>query len=214
MLKQIFAFYDLSPRFPKTCFMVRNAEALPVRAIYFTSHFAKTILECNEGRGVKFVHCGIKAFVKQDVQEPDTCPWRIQSEGLTTIAPWIGENRVVHAYKRETVFALLRELFPKVLVDGEAAAAGDAPFVKRNSIDEIAERVSQLGMGCCVLKVKKTPGHFDDDMILPLWKSRHSCNLMLPKDERKYVGPWTARARVCDCDADGRAQGDAAAAFR
>jgi multisite-specific tRNA:(cytosine-C5)-methyltransferase len=53
------------------------------------------------------------------------------------------------------------------------------------TIEEIDEQVRGLGMGCCILKVKKTEGEFSDDMILPLWKSRHSCNLMLPKDERK-----------------------------
>lgn len=187
VLQRIYEFYDLSPRFPKTCFMVRNAEALPVRAIYFTSRFAKTILECNEGRGVKFVHCGVKAFMKQDVQDPDTCPWRIQSEGLSIIAPWIGEARVVHATKKETVHALLRELFPKVGTTENGEKVNEGGFAKRNSIEEISDQVSNLGMGCCILKVKKTEGEFDDDMILPLWKSRHSCNLMLPKDERRYV---------------------------
>jgi multisite-specific tRNA:(cytosine-C5)-methyltransferase len=197
VLQRIYEFYGLSDRFPKTCFMVRNAECLPVRAIYFTSHLAKTILESNEGRGVKFVHCGVKAFMKQDVQSPEVCPWRIQSEGLGIVAPWIGPARVVHATKRDTVHALLKELFPKVGGAEEdkkedAKKEEDGAEVKkeevvdnRMSIEEIDEQVRALGMGCCILKVKKTEGEFSDDMILPLWKSRHSCNLMLPKDERK-----------------------------
>lgn len=185
VLERIYKFYGLSERFPRTCFMVRNAEANPVRAIYFTSHLAKTILERNDGRGVRFVHCGVKAFMKQDVQSPDACPWRIQSEGLGIVAPWIGSERIVHATKRETVHALLKELFPKV-------GNTEADRVKleaegRKTIDEIEHQVKELGMGCCVLFVRKTEGQFDEDMILPLWKSRCSCNLMLPKDERKCV---------------------------
>lgn len=185
VLERIYEFYGLSERFPRTCFMVRNAEALPVRAIYFTSHFAKRILEANEGRGVKFVHCGVKAFMKQDVQSPEVCPWRIQSEGLGIVAPWIGSDRIVHATKKETVHALLKELFPKV---GNTESDKITMETEgRKSIDEIEHQVREMGMGCCILKVKKTEGEFDEDMILPLWKSRHSCNLMLPKDERKYV---------------------------
>jgi multisite-specific tRNA:(cytosine-C5)-methyltransferase len=185
VLERIYEFYGLSERFPRTCFMVRNAEALPVRAIYFTSHFAKRILEANEGRGVKFVHCGVKAFMKQDVQSPEVCPWRIQSEGLGIVAPWIGSERIVHATKKETVHALLKELFPKV---GNTESDKITMETEgRKSIDEIEHQVREMGMGCCILKVKKTEGEFDEDMILPLWKSRHSCNLMLPKDERKYV---------------------------
>ncbi|CCX29922.1 S-adenosyl-L-methionine-dependent methyltransferase [Pyronema domesticum] len=185
VLKRIYEFYGLSERFPRTCFMVRNAEGLPVRAIYFTSHLAKTILECNEGRGVKFVHCGVKAFMKQDVQSPEVLPWRIQSEGLSIVAPWIGDARVIHASKKDTVHALLKELFPKV-------GTTDAEKIKLeiegyNSIGEIDEQVKAIGMGSCVLKVRKAEGEFDEDMILPLWKSRHSCNLMLPKDERKAM---------------------------
>ncbi|KAI5858849.1 S-adenosyl-L-methionine-dependent methyltransferase [Tricharina praecox] len=219
VLQRIYAFYGLSDRFPRTCFMVRNAEALPVRAIYFTSHLAKKILQSNEGRGVKFVHCGVKAFMKQDVQSPEVCPWRIQSEGLNIVAPWIGSERLVHATKRETVHTLLRELFPKVggqekaakeneskgedtdeVKEGEAkdvavpeadvtAEVEDMTVAKGSfmTIGEIDEQVSNLGMGCCILKVAKSPGEFDDDMILPLWKSRFSCNLMLPKDDRKAM---------------------------
>jgi len=184
VLESITKFYDLSSRFPKTCFMVRNAEGIPSRAIYFTNHLAKQVLTSNEGSNVKFVHCGVKAFMKQDVQEEGVCPWRIQSEGLSILEGWIGEARVVRARKRETVKGLLKELFPKVHAEGQE---GDV-------IGEIEESVRGLTMGCCVLKVEPTEGEFEDRMVFPLWKSRHSCNLMLPKDERKYESP-------CYCDA-------------
>ncbi|KAL7271489.1 tRNA (cytosine-5-)-methyltransferase ncl1 [Rhizina undulata] len=179
VLEIIYNFYNLSPRFPKTCFMVRNAEAIPSRAIYFTSQLAKRILESNEGKNVKFVHCGVKAFMKQDVQEPGVCEWRIQNEGLGIVEAWIGNERVVTARKRSTVNGLLKELFPKVNGEG----------MEGEVIGEIEERVREMGMGCCVLRVERGEGeeHFQERMVLPLWKSRHSCNLMLPKDERKAM---------------------------
>lgn len=178
-LNQIFEFYSLSSRFPRNCFLVRNAEGIPSRAIYFTCDLARQILTYNEGKNIKFVHCGVKAFFKQDVQELDVCPWRIQNEGLPIIEGWIGEDRIVRAKKRITIRGLLKEMFPKVNAEGHE---GDV-------IAEIEQRVRGLSMGCCILKVGLGEGEeeFDQKMVLPLWRSRFSCNLMLPKDERRYV---------------------------
>jgi multisite-specific tRNA:(cytosine-C5)-methyltransferase len=77
-----------------------------------------------------------------------------------------------------TVHGLLKELFPKVNEEGQ----GDV-------IGEIESQVREMKMGCCVLKVE--PGESEDDfserMVFPRWKCRFSCNLMLPKEERKYL---------------------------
>ncbi|KAF8421464.1 S-adenosyl-L-methionine-dependent methyltransferase [Tirmania nivea] len=195
VLQEIFKFYHISPHFPQGQFMVRNAEAVPTRAIYYTSPIAKKILEENDGNktGIKFVHCGVKMFVKQDVQSPEVCAWRIQNEGLSIIEGWIGEERVVVAKRRETVRALLKELFPRWDVDEN----GEEDEGSRGC-REIREQVRRTGMGCCVLRVE--PGEIEDNdmevevgeegesfkerMVLPLWRSRHSINLMLPKEER------------------------------
>ncbi|KAF8475642.1 S-adenosyl-L-methionine-dependent methyltransferase, partial [Kalaharituber pfeilii] len=195
-LQEIFKFYHISPFFPKAQFMVRNSEALPTRAIYYTSALAKAILECNEGgkTGIRFVHCGVKMFVKQDVQSPEICAWRIQNEGLSIIEGWIGDERIVLAQKRETVRALLKELFPKWDAD-----EGEPDEKCQEGCAEIREQVRKIGMGCCVLRVEpdkmidndasvveQQGGEgFKERMVLPLWRSRHSINLMLPKEERK-----------------------------
>ena len=202
ILQEIFKFYHISPHFPQGQFMVRNAEAVPTRAIYYTSPIAKKILEENDGNktGIKFVHCGVKMFVKQDVQSPEVCAWRIQNEGLSIIEGWIGEERVVVARKRETVRALLKELFPRWDIDEN----GEEDEGSRGC-REIREQVRRTGMGCCVLRVEQVEmedndvegegeegERFKERMVLPLWRSRHSINLMLPKEERKFV-PTTPR---------------------
>ncbi len=190
-LNMIYDFYKLSPRFPRDRFMVRNAMSQPVKAIYYTSALARDILMKNEGQGMKFVHCGIKMFVKQDVQGVDTCPWRVQTEGLPILESWVGEDRVVRLYSRATLHTLLIEMFPKVDGDGW------------KNLGEIGERVRNMSMGCCVLRVETREGedsfkyvysfHFRglltkydrERLVLPLWRSLHSLNLMLPKEERK-----------------------------
>lgn len=143
-LQTISKFYNLSPSFPRDRFMVRNASGNPVRTIYYTSTLARDILIENEGKGIKFVHCGVKMFVSQDVQKAGVCPWRIQSEGLPILEGWVGEERVVRLYKRETLRKLLVEMFPKV--DGEGW----------KELGEIGERVRDIDMGCCVLRVENS----------------------------------------------------------
>ena len=145
-LQSIFAFYSLSPHFPRDRFMVRNATGNPVKTIYYTSSLARDILKENESKGIKFVHCGIRMFVKQDVQKFGVCKWRIQTEGLPILEAWVGEERVVRLYKRETLRKLLVEMFPKVDGDGWA------------DLGEIGERVRDLEMGCCVLRIEKSEG--------------------------------------------------------
>ncbi|KMU72005.1 tRNA (cytosine-5-)-methyltransferase ncl1 [Coccidioides immitis RMSCC 3703] len=173
----IFKFYDLSPQFPKDRFMVRNADGRPHKTIYYTTALARDILTENEGTGMKFVHCGVKMFVKQDVQRPDVCPWRIQKDGLTLLEPWIGTGRTVKIYKKTTLRKLLVEMFPKVNDGGW------------KELGELGEWARDVDMGCCVLKLIPTNEEdgFHEHMVLPLWRSLYSLNLMLPKEERRAM---------------------------
>ena len=145
-LQSIYEFYDLSPTFPRDRFMVRNALGHPSKTIYYTSALARSILTANASSGIKFVHCGVKMFVKQDVQSAEVCRWRTQSEGLAVLEAWVGEKRVVRLWKRSTLRTLLVEMFPKV--DGEGW----------KDLGEIGERVRDVGMGCCVLRIEKGEG--------------------------------------------------------
>lgn len=138
----IFKFYEISPRFPRDRFMVRNAEGRAAKTVYYTTVLAREILTENEGSGMKFVHCGVKMFVKQDVQREGVCPWRIQADGLPIIEPWIGKRRTVKAYKKETMRKLLVEMFPRVGDDGW------------KELGEIGEWARDIDMGCCVLKLE------------------------------------------------------------
>lgn len=145
-LRFIQQFYHLSPKFPLDRFMVRNADGNPVKTIYYTSALARGVLAENEGSGLKFVHCGIKMFVKQDVQRPDVCKWRIQAEGMPLLEPYVGEERVIALWNRETLRKLLIEMFPMVQDDGW------------KDLGEIGERVRDADMGCYVLIVESREG--------------------------------------------------------
>ena len=141
-LDHVWKFYKVSPRFPRDRFMVRNASGSATKNIYYTTALARDILQENEGKGMKFVHSGVKMFVKQDVPNPEVCPWRIQTDGLTLLETWVGQERIVKLTKRETLRKLLIEMFPRFHGDDW------------KNLGEIGEQVKEIGMGCCVLRVE------------------------------------------------------------
>lgn len=143
-LVRIYDFYKISPKFPRDRYMVRNAAGRPAKTIYYTSVLARDILSENEGKGIKFVHCGVKMYVKQDVQRDHVCPWRIQTDGLTLLESYVDEGRIVTLTKKDTLWKLLIEMFPKVNDDGW------------KKLGEIGEWVRDVGMGCCVLRIEPT----------------------------------------------------------
>ncbi|RMZ77296.1 hypothetical protein DV737_g4458, partial [Chaetothyriales sp. CBS 132003] len=174
-LEAIFKFYSIDPRFPRDRFLVRNAQGTATKNIYYTTALARDMLTENEGKGMKFVHAGVKMFVKQDAPNADVCPWRIQTDGLRLIEPWVGAQRRVRLWKKATLRKLLIEMFPRF--HGEAY----------KDLGEVGEQVKDLGMGCCVLVVEPREGELSERMVFPLWKSVQSLNLMLPKEERKAM---------------------------
>ncbi|KAK5088972.1 tRNA (cytosine-5-)-methyltransferase ncl1 [Lithohypha guttulata] len=176
-LQSVKQFYDLSPRFPMDRFMVRNVEGTATKNMYYTTALAKEVLQENEGKGMKFVHSGVKMFVKQDAPSPDTCPWRIQTDGLRILETWVGRKRKVKLQRKETLKKLLVEMFPRFQDDDWA------------SLGELGDQMRDLGMGCCVLEVEPSEeeGGFSERMVFPLWKSIHSLNLMMPKEDRKAM---------------------------
>ncbi|KAI0206501.1 S-adenosyl-L-methionine-dependent methyltransferase [Astrocystis sublimbata] len=174
VIENIRAFYKVSQRFPSDRYMVRNAVGEPAKAIYYSSQLVREILVENEGRGVKFIHGGLKMFMKQDAPSAEVCRWRIQCEGLPIIAGYVGQDRIIKLTNKDTLHTLLREMFPKYVNDDY------------KKLGEIGERCRDIGMGCCLLSVEPdgTDPDFSEPMILPLWKSFHSLNLMLPKEDR------------------------------
>lgn len=177
VIKDVIKFYNISPRFPTDRFMVRNAAGEPAKAIYYTSALVRDVLTSNEGRSVKFVHGGVKMLMKQEAPSAEVCRWRIQSEGMPILQGYVGQQRVVVLQKKETLRRLLIEMFPRV--NGE----------EWQKLNEVGERVRDVGLGCLVLRVEPdgTEEDFTERMALPLWKSFQSLNLMLPKEDRSAM---------------------------
>ncbi|PSR78543.1 S-adenosyl-L-methionine-dependent methyltransferase, partial [Coniella lustricola] len=177
VIKNVLEFYQVSPRFPADRFMVRNAKGEPSKAVYYTSALVRDVLSSNEGRSCKFVHGGVKMFMKQDAPSAEVCRWRIQSEGMPILQGYVGKERIVVLRNKQTLHRLLIEMFPRINNE------------EWKKLDEIGERVREIGLGCLVLRIEPdgTDPDFSERMALPLWKSFHSLNLMLPKEDRSAM---------------------------
>jgi multisite-specific tRNA:(cytosine-C5)-methyltransferase len=182
-IQDVIKFYGISKRFPTDRYMVRNALAEPSKTVYYTSALVRDILQMNEGRAVKFVHAGVRMFVKQESPSAEVCRWRIQSEGIPILQAYVGPERIVVLRDKETLRKLLVEMFYRIN-DGAWEGLG-----------EIGPRVRDMQMGCFVLRVEPrldAEGNAEDEefserMVLPLWKSFMSINVMLPKEDRSAM---------------------------
>jgi multisite-specific tRNA:(cytosine-C5)-methyltransferase len=173
----IMSFFGISDRFPRDRFMVKNKEGLSLNKIYYTSAMARSILQQNRDRGMKFIHCGVVMFVAHKSKDKDYthAPWRLQSEGIRIIEPW-ASKRIVNCTSRETLHRLIIEMFPKLNREGE------------HDLGEVGDQLQKMDIGCCFVRVEK-----DEDqgipfrMVLPLWRHPGSANLMVDKDDRKAM---------------------------
>lgn len=125
--------------------MVRNDYGDPLRSIYLTNPLVRVsspylraatadhrqaVIENNEYTRLRLVSAGVKAFTRQDSSKSELpCKWRVPSDGLGEVLPWIGEGVV-----RDMSIADLRVLcatqYPEV------ADFADGPEGPRQWLDE------------------------------------------------------------------------------
>ncbi|KAJ4295487.1 tRNA (cytosine-5-)-methyltransferase ncl1 [Kalmusia sp. IMI 367209] len=177
-IASILDFFGISPRFPRDRFMVKNKEGLLLNKIYYTSALAKTIINQNKNRGMKFIHCGVVMFVSHKIKDAERipAPWRLQNEGIRILEPW-AEKRIVKCTNKATLYKLLIEMFPKMPKDGG------------HDIGEVGDQLVDMDIGCCFVRIEATEGEdgFPFRMVLPLWRHPGSANLMVDKDDRKAM---------------------------
>ncbi|KAF2642736.1 S-adenosyl-L-methionine-dependent methyltransferase [Massarina eburnea CBS 473.64] len=175
---RILDFFGISDRFPRDRFMVKNSEGLLLNKLYYTSALAKSIINQNKYRGMKFVHCGVIMFVAHKVNKDRDlpAPWRLQNEGIRILEPW-ASKRIVHCTSKATLYKLLIEMFPILPKDGA------------HKIGEVGDQLMKLDIGCVFLQIEQTEGEdgFPFRMVLPLWRHPGSANLMVDKDDRKAM---------------------------
>lgn len=165
-LNKCWNFYQVSEKFPKDCTLVRNATGEPLRSIYYVAPIIKKILQNNDTK-LRFIYTGIKLFV---AQKSDVCPWRIQNECLNVIRPYLPESREIK---------INLDLFKLLLLEPQPSVND----IKESNLDpEFLDKMSKIGEGSCFVKIK-TDDENSEEEIFPLWKGKHSFNLMVNKHD-------------------------------
>lgn len=135
-------FFDLDPSFPVADLLVRNADGTALRSIYFTSPIVRSLLLANSYSRMRLISCGVKVFTRQDAGKDGTyrCKWRVVSEGLEVIRPFMGPKRILQGTK-ETLRILMGEL--------------NVPFGSFAGTEFIT-RLEAMEPGSCVLEITTT----------------------------------------------------------
>ena len=143
---------------------------------------------------MRLISCGVKVFTRQDSGKDGTyrCKWRVVSEGLEVIRPFMGPKRIVQGTK-ETLRTLMGEL--------------NVPFGEFKGT-EFLTRLEGMEPGSCVLEITTTGEgvefvislysscsaddslrRLEQKLVLPLWRSVVSTSLMVEKMEKRCALP-------------------------
>ncbi|KNZ59094.1 uncharacterized protein VP01_1800g8 [Puccinia sorghi] len=188
-IKKCMEFYDINSSFPADNLLVRNAEGLPTRTIYLTSSVAREVIENNSHVRLRLICCGVKIFCRQDpsastakdmkAADPEKfCKWRIVSDGIDFFRPFMGSKRVIQCHLN-----VLKQLMRH---------DQQYPLITELEDEAFREQVRQLDIGSCVAEISgdtqdDASHHVPLDLMVGLWISKCSINLMVDKKERQVL---------------------------
>ncbi|EEB07022.2 tRNA (cytosine-5-)-methyltransferase [Schizosaccharomyces japonicus yFS275] len=183
-LDKIMNHYGIDSSFPRDQFFVRNQTGIPVRSIYFACKLFKNVIESNINR-VKFVHGGVRFFVKQDVSntlknsaaeiQTDVCNFRIHSDAVNIIYPYLNGRHIYDA-SVEDLRTLIDNDYPHL-----------AQFPENGTLSKKFEGMSY---GCNIVRVEASESvgcQINMQILCPIWRSPSSCNLMLARKEKENL---------------------------
>lgn len=171
VIQQCWDFYGFNDSFPRDVLLVRNSSGDPTRVIYYVDPSIKPILELNDKK-MKFIHTGIKFLSHQ--RNCDTCPWRIQVESISLVAPYVDKSKRFASGSLALLRHLVTDSFPTFSLIQE-------------QYPEFYKQIEPMQEGCIVIDIPAENGTEGDSYQFPVWKGRGSVNLMLPKEDLHEV---------------------------
>ncbi|KAJ3105048.1 tRNA (cytosine(34)-C(5))-methyltransferase [Physocladia obscura] len=172
---EIVKFYGINSTFPKDQFVVRS-ENESYKSLYFVSLSVKKLLNAKNSSKLKIVNTGVRTFTKtsQYGGQKDAFLYRLTSEGLSTIAPFLSSKRVIEIDRAdvqkllEKEYPLLTEMTPAF--QNKIASFEAGSFVAKYTPDENADA-----------------GSLHEQVPLPAMRASVSVSLLVPKEERKSL---------------------------
>ncbi|XVF59014.1 hypothetical protein PTKIN_Ptkin07bG0239800 [Pterospermum kingtungense] len=171
--------------------VTRNNESNHVKRIYYVSKSVKDVLELNfrVGQQLKITSVGLKMFERQSSREGSTapCSFRISSEGLPLILPYI-TKQILYASPLD---------FTRLL---QYKTIKFADFLDA----EFCQKAANLMLGCCVIVLKEggnsLPDHIQADkstIAIGCWKGRASLSVMVTAiDSQELLERLSARLQT------------------
>ncbi|KAJ1982525.1 tRNA (cytosine-5-)-methyltransferase ncl1 [Dimargaris xerosporica] len=185
-LDRIWEFYEISPEVPRDLFMTRS-EGTRQRAMYMVSTDIKVLMSVARNERMRVVNTGIKCFSRNDIDNTP-CNYRIHSEALPLLFPYLGEARKVQLPLSDA----------KLLLE----TPGHVNFTMLSQ--GLQDQVQPIDLGCCIgildaAKDEANKGAGDQSggdpglttvtspMTLPLWRGKGSVNILLSKQDKSSV---------------------------
>ncbi|KAL5206859.1 hypothetical protein ABZP36_035068 [Zizania latifolia] len=179
-IRSIVSFYGIKDTFPLEGHLVtRNPDASHVKRIYYVSKSVQEVLELNVkvGERLKVTSLGLKIFERQSSKDDSSCTFRLSSEGLPLLLPYI-TKQILYASAIDFQHLLQYRTikFPDFL---------DAKF---------GEEASAQLPGCCVVALRE--GHESIDSIamgpsaiaIVCWKGKTNlCVMVSPLDGKELL---------------------------
>lgn len=163
-------FFSLSPQFPTTDLFVRNATGEPLRAIYITNSLVRDVLSRNPT--IRLLNAGTRLFVRQpDPKSEAECLWRVHSDGLNLIDPFLGDKRIVDA-SVDDIWELLK-------------VGAQFPLI-RSLKPTLRDRISKMTTGGFVIRVDPSTSEITEMNVpfsMPMWKSPHAVKYIFLRSE-------------------------------
>uniref|UniRef100_A0ACD5Y0S6 Uncharacterized protein n=1 Tax=Avena sativa TaxID=4498 RepID=A0ACD5Y0S6_AVESA len=179
-IRSIASYYGIKDSFKLEGHLVtRNPDTSHVKRIYYVSKSVQEVLELNikVGKRLKITSLGLKIFERQSTKEDSPCTFRLSSEGLPLLLPYI-TKQILYASAIDFQHLLQYRIvkFPDFV---------DAKF---------SEEASALLRGCCVVILRE--GHQDIESIaadpsaiaVVCWKGKTNLAVMLtPLDGKELL---------------------------
>ncbi|KAJ4758815.1 S-adenosyl-L-methionine-dependent methyltransferases superfamily protein [Rhynchospora pubera] len=179
IINSIITFYGVSANFPLAGHLVtRNDESTNVKRIYYVSRSVREILELNlqVGQRLKITSLGLKIFERQTVKDEAACAYRISSEGLQLLFPYLTKQIL---YAPFSDFEHLLKYRAVKFVD----------FVDST----LGQKASALLPGCCVVVLHQVGNNSTDlkadasTIAIVCWKGKSNLSIMVSPSDAKEL---------------------------
>ncbi|ETW75883.1 hypothetical protein HETIRDRAFT_436831 [Heterobasidion irregulare TC 32-1] len=188
---------SLTPAFPASNVLVRNPAGDPARSLYLTNDLVHAVLQCNDYKRMRLMTAGTKIFTKHEggfgrgraapsesapasmdvtpapAPEAKDTPFRLLSEGLPAVLPYIREDAILEASVAD-LKVLVESYYPLV-------SAFEDPFAGIISATPTGSHVARFKEGSL------EGASLTHDLVLPIWKSTASVSLMIDKKAKSAL---------------------------